>query len=611
MNTINHHSSGQFSTSPERETILQQMVLSASGWRLCFGTDQDSSSPAISPAQRDLVILGATVFARHLKDHDPTRPLTVAIATDTRPTGPAIAEAAMRAFLAEGISLEWLGVCTTPEILAYTKQNDALRGFFYVTASHNPLGYNGFKFGLSDGAVLPGSAAWGLIDTFRALAPNQKEALPVLEQAMAVSRKVLAELDQAGPAHKEAARESYRRFALAVASGTPPGEEPESSLEQEFLVPLRRALAERPLGIVADLNGSARTTSVDRTLFPWLGARLVLQNDEPGMIRNQILPEGPGLAPAAQLLERHHRQDPAFQIGYAPDNDGDRGNLIFMDKTGKAVSLEAQEVFALVVTAELAWLHRKGEAPKRVCLVANGPTSSRIDEIADWFGATLFRAEVGEANVISLAREKQDQGWCVPVLGEGSNGGAIVPPATVRDPLSTVLAMMKFHAFSLERILAERCQITLPPGGPLLLSEVVNLLPRYTTIETDDPLAKMHVGSCSHKDLKARYESLVPRKIAPLERELAETLGVTTWEIWNYEGTRATRGPGNRTARETGGLRIAFLDDRGRTRASLWMRGSGTEPVFRILADCAGDNRPLAERMIRWQRALVQEAVET
>lgn len=608
MNTINHHNPELLSTSLERAALLQNMVLSASGWRLCFGPDQHSSSPAISPAQRDLVILGTSIFSGYLKTKNPSGDLVVAVATDTRPTGPAIAEAAMRAFLAEGISPEYLGVCTTPEILAYTKQSDTLSGFFYITASHNPLGYNGFKFGLSDGAVLPGSEAWGLIEAFRKLGPDQEVAQPLLERALALPAKTLAELDRVGPAHKEAARESYRRFALAVAGGTTTEEGPESPLEQEFLVPLRKALAERPLGIVADLNGSARTTSVDRTLLPWLGARLVLQNDEPGMIRNQILPEGPGLAPTAELLEKHHRQDPAFQIGYAPDNDGDRGNLVFMDRTGAALSLEAQEVFALVVAAELAWLHRSGAAPGKVGIVANGPTSARIDEIADWFGATLFRAEVGEANVISLAREKQDLGWSIPILGEGSNGGAIVPPATVRDPLSTVLAMMKLHAFSLERVLADQCQIQLPSEEPLLLSEVVNLLPRYTTIETDDPLAKMHVGSCSHKDLKARYESLLPRKIAPLERELAETLGVTSWEMWNYEGTRATRGPGNRRGNETGGLRVIFLDSQGKTRASLWMRGSGTEPVFRILADCAGENRPLAERMIRWQRDLVEEA---
>ena len=58
----------------------------------------------------------------------------------------------------------------------------------------------------------------------------------------------------------------------------------------------------------------------------------------------------------------------------------------------------------------------------------------RIEEIAEAFYASVYRAEVGEANVVNLARSLRDKGFTVPILGEGSNGGNITHPAAVRIP---------------------------------------------------------------------------------------------------------------------------------------------------------------------------------
>jgi phosphomannomutase len=43
-------------------------------------------------------------------------------------------------------------------------------------------------------------------------------------------------------------------------------------------------------------------------------------------------------------------------------------------------------------------------------------------------------------------------------------------------------------------------------------------------------------------------------------------------------------------------------------RASLWMRGSGTEPVFRVMADVEGLNTALHDRLLGWHRAMLNEA---
>ena len=70
---------------------------------------------------------------------------------DTRPTGPAIAETMLRVFLAKKIAVSYTGIIASPEIMVYAHSAD---GFVYISASHNPIGYNGIKFGLNDGGVL-------------------------------------------------------------------------------------------------------------------------------------------------------------------------------------------------------------------------------------------------------------------------------------------------------------------------------------------------------------------------------------------------------------------------------------------------------------------------
>ena len=47
--------------------------------------------------------------------------------------------------------------------MAYARECD---GFVYISASHNPVGHNGIKFGFNDGGVIPGSEAAKLTALF-------------------------------------------------------------------------------------------------------------------------------------------------------------------------------------------------------------------------------------------------------------------------------------------------------------------------------------------------------------------------------------------------------------------------------------------------------------
>ncbi|MEX2442068.1 MAG: phosphoglucomutase [Alkalispirochaeta sp.] len=607
-----HTTPSQPDRHSQRQATLQEMILSASGWRTIFGKDGQSSAPSITAPLRDITAVAADAYLSSALFADSGahgKPACVVVATDSRPTGPAIADTVLRVCLVRGIEVQWLGVTPTPEILSYVATDPRIGGFFYVTASHNPPGHNGFKMGYADGSVMPGEHAWPLIRSFKELLQDRQYVDELVTRIAEVDPRRLQDLEERMPRYRSDARVTYRAFSLDCSAGR--------LGRERFFSEIRRRLNHRPLGIVGELNGSARSTSIDRTLLPELGVATAIYNDTPGQFSHQILPEGSSLQEAGRLLVTHGTQDPAFRIAYVPDNDGDRGNLVFL-KDETAVTLDAQTVFALVVMTELAWTRylekEYGEEYPPLTVVANGPTSSRIDYICTSFGARLHRAEVGEANVVSLASTLRAQGLHVVVLGEGSNGGNITPPSTVRDPLSTLLAMIKLHAFSLFE--------SPNPSGTAAVTDfvgVANSLPVYSTLSTDDPRAKMQIGTVTHADLKRHYEQLLPDRLPKILDKLTNTYGgEIVWDIHNYEGAQDRPGVGARTGEERGGLKVAFgrstpegAEEDGEPSpplAFVWMRGSGTEPVFRILADCRGDHQELLNELVSWQRDVVSAA---
>jgi phosphoglucomutase len=202
----------------------------------------------------------------------------------------------------------------------------------------------------------------------------------------------------------------------------------------------------------------------------------------------------------------------------------------------------------------------------------------------------------------------------VVVLGEGSNGGNITPPSTVRDPLSTLLAMAKLHAFSLYTTRTTEA----PPEATDFVA-VARSLPQFRTLPTDDPRAKMQIGTVSHAALKRHYETLLVDRVPTIVERLTEEYGSPiSWRIHNYEGIDDRPGAGIRSGEERGGLKVLFYQTRNEAPgdaentdhplAFVWMRGSGTEPVFRILADCRGANEQLLNDLVSWQRELVSAA---
>jgi len=620
--------------------VLDDMILSASGWRGIFACNEESKNEQISETHGVICAAAAYIFVEYIGSLNMSGKTRILLGTDTRPTGKAIIEAMLPVLIASGCDVSYAGVTAAPEIMAWARSNNNssnyCSGFIYISASHNPIGHNGIKFGLTDGGVLAADEAVKLIDRFRLFLDRDDCAAKIETLNSSANLRQVKEVYDNITAAKSEAQKAYYDFCGEVVWGSNNHRISGASRETSLVVPaaacaLKEGLTKRPFGIVCDFNGSARTTSIDRDFFSALGFKFISINDEPGQIAHRIVPEGESLEPCRRLLEEEHSRDPSFVMGYVPDCDGDRGNLVIWDDAaGIAHALEAQEVFALACAAEFSYLVWTGELQitdsNKACKAAiavNDPTSMRIDRIAETFGVSVFRAEVGEANVVSLARKLREEGYLVRILGEGSAGGNITHPSAVRDPIHTVLAIAKMLCIRSGNGNLGLFEIWRDVSGQIdkyredfTLADIIAGLPKFVTTPAYSKDAVMRIKTNDHTLLKNRYQQIFLREWERRKDELKSNFAIYEWEAIAYNGIAEKHSLKNFGEAGRGGLKILFLNSEGRGTAYIWMRGSATEPVFRIMADVdfatkfpiqSADNHP--ERyLLDWQRKMIMEA---
>ena len=595
------------------------MILSHSGWRGVFAAsgDEEDGTDKIGAAHRIIAAGAAAVFAEYLRGQGGRgeSPLVLA-GCDTRPTGRAIAGAMIPVLRAGGCRVRYAGAVAAPEIMAWARLSGPEKAAFaYISASHNPVGHNGLKFGLCDGGVLPAEETGKLTAGLRSLLASG-EGVARLEKLLAEADAAAGDpalLPEAVAGAKRDALKAYFEFSGEVAWGGPAGGEGIAGI-------LRQNLEKRPLGICCDFNGSARCVSIDSSFFESLGIQFKAINARPGEIAHRIIPEGSSLDPCRRFLEELHSADEAFVLGYVPDCDGDRGNLVIWDSARqKARALEAQEVFALACVAELSYLVWTGALSPgingRAAVAVNDPTSLRIDRIAGFFGVPVFRAEVGEANVVGLARRLREKGYTVRILGEGSNGGNITHPSAVRDPLHTALALVKLLSLRTEAgrpgLFEIWCGVSGQKGlyrPDYSLADILASLPPFATTGADTPEAALKIACPDHSLLKNRYGEIFLREWEERKDQLKTRNGIYGWEAAAYNGIDERRGIGAFGDAGRGGLKVYFQNAAGKDIASIWMRGSATEPVFRVIADAEGPDGQLERELIEWQRCMTTEA---
>lgn len=581
------------------------MILSASGWRKVFAqsNNEQDKTTEIGTENEAISVFAAYTFLEYVKEQTKKEVPTIILGTDSRPTGTKIADFCIKTFISQKINLKYIGITAAPEIMAYSKQAD---GFMYISASHNPIGHNGIKFGLNSGGVLNALQNALLVERFKTLCSQnnaEQEAKKITEKA---DLQKVEEVYKNVPNIKKEALTAYKNFIKETTTA-----EHEFKKQNKLLQQIKNAAINKNIGIVCDMNGSARSISIDKDFFSEQGIDFYAINNKPGEIVHEIIPEAENLVYVAAEMERLHSQGVKNAIlGYMPDCDGDRGNIVYWsEEQQKSIVLKAQEVFSLSVVAELSFSKWRHEHSKdfHPAVAINCPTSMRIDEIAEMFGAKVFRAEVGEANVVNLASELREKGYDVRIFGEGSNGGTITYPSAVRDPLNTLFAIIKL--LSIKEIYEQWCLVSgTKPKENYSLDDILHSIPKYTTTGVSEPRAILHINTSDHSVLKGNFQKVFEKQWKQKSQELYSKYGIKEWECVITNGTKQTRNVIDFSQSKKGGLKIKFFDENDTPIAFIWMRGSGTEPVFRIMCDVKGERPQMEKELLQWETQMLEIA---
>ena len=550
-----------------RSLAYDDLVQSFSGVRTVFG-----HGPDISDDHQALACAYGYCYARKVLPEGDT---TLLLGRDPRPTGTALTRALVKGFLAgaaqagSALRVMDLGIITTP--LAETAVRSlGSDGGVIVTASHNPIDHNGFKFltgcrssaepdNAPPGALLSAQAMGRVMSDVWAIASNGD---PTFEKSAAtVTPAILDEALHHGD--QESARIQAERAYLDVIGS-------DWGIAPHCLKPLTLGPA------LLDPNGGAGC-GIDARVLEHFGVRVIEINAELGYPEHGIDTDGTDPASGRHMLLRVARATARERahFGVAFDYDADRGNLVLPGHDESAI-IPPQQVAAFNIALALARRRLDGGEDGNLAVVISDATSLASERVAKTFGAQVFVVETGEINVVSKMHSLRREGYDVPVGVEGANGGTIFESSTCRDGLQAALSAAL--AESQPRVAREWVKLaskangaTLDPTRPLSLPQLIASVPTNPNV-----LARLSCPPISHGDLKRRMEDYFTRSVWPRLESRFES-----YEFENYEGT--ARVP-ERTGDESGAWRIVLRSpDR---RAFVFLRGSRTEAgVWRMIVD--------------------------
>jgi phosphomannomutase len=302
----------------------------------------------------------------------------VVISRDGRSTGPLLKQASLAGLIATGCRVLDADIASTPTCGVLVAHLGAAAGL-QLTASHNPVEWNGMKPFSPLGGVLNKLEGEALVDllTRKAFHYRRWNELGSVETLPDPSQihldKVLAEVDVA-------------------------------------------AIRRRKFKVVLDCNHGSGAILGPR-LLEKLGCQVtVLGGVADGAFEHVPEPTEQNLGGLCTAV-----QQAGADVGFAQDPDADR--LAIVDNTGRYIG----EELTLALCADVLLPKRLGP------IVVNGSTSRVSADIAARYGCAFHRSFVGEANVVTRMREVG------AVLGGEGNGGLIDPRiGFVRDSFASM-----------------------------------------------------------------------------------------------------------------------------------------------------------------------------
>lgn len=428
------------------------LMLSVSGMRGLVGA---SLTPPV-------VSRYAAAFGSWLKSSRGTTNPHVAVGRDSRPSGAMVEAAAVAGLVSVGCRVTRLGIVSTPGVAVMLDELSA-DGGMVLTASHNPVVWNGVKPLRHDGVAPPPEDVRDIIGRFER-----------------------DELDYADVHGLSTVADNDTTVAVHVAR----------VLEHVDVESIRGAKLKAVVDSVHGAGGPEAAALLDA-----LGVELFHEYAEPtGLFPHMPEPTRENLTELCTLVKKHKAD-----IGFAQDPDADR--LAVVDERGQYIGEE--------YTLALCVLHGLQEGGHTV---ANLSTSRMIDDIAARVGGTVHRTPVGEANV---AKGMRDHG--ARLGGEGNGGIILAEVSQVRDSLvgmAMLLEMLAEHKRSLSEVVASIPAYAIvkdkAPVDPKLVAKIEPALRDAFTGQAIDTQDGVRV------DWPDRWVHVRPSNTEPIVRLIAE-----------------------------------------------------------------------------------------
>ena len=321
----------------------------------------------------------ARAFHSHLK------PGLIFIGRDSRPSGEDLLDSFANELVRLGRDVIICGIVPTPTVQFMVERSEAAGGII-ITASHNPIEWNGIKFVRSDGTFFHPNDCNHLFELF-----DKDKALN----------------DAKSPGMVFPDQNSILKHAI-------------NTIELSCID--FKAIKKRQFKVVIDAVNGAGSEALP-LLLEYLGCEVIkLYCEGNGEFKRGTEPLPENLIDLGKLV-----LDNNADVGFAVDPDADR--LAVVDETGKPIG----EEYTLVVAAEGYINNRK----KGEIFVTNLSSSMALDKLAEKHSCSVERSAVGEINVVQKMLALNSE------LGGEGNGGVILKESHLgRDSLVGVAMVL-------------------------------------------------------------------------------------------------------------------------------------------------------------------------